>query len=54
MGRWARAGAVTAVISYLSANSVVERLNPVLAADRRLRPRVERITPITDKSQEQT
>ena len=40
--------------TYSSVSGVIERLNRVLAADRRLRQRVERIIRNIDKSQEQT
>jgi len=40
--------------TYSSVSTVIERLNGVMAADRRLRQRVERIIRSIDKSQEQT
>jgi len=42
------------VKTYSSVGSVVERLKAALAADRRLRQRVERLIGMIDKSQEQT
>jgi len=42
------------VKTYSSVSSVVERLKAALAANRRLRQRVEKLIRIIDKSQKQT